>query len=279
MTVNQIPHPSSAPPIVLIHGLWMTALSWEHWVDRYQRQGFEVIARSWPGVDGDIAALRRDPSGLDRLGITEIVEFYAGVIGGLDRKPIIMGHSFGALITQILLDDGWGTAGVSIDSAPVKGVFRLPWSALRSAFPGLKNPANRHRAVTLTPEEFHYAFTNTMTDEASRTAYERYAVPGPGRPLFEAAFANFNPHAASKIDFKNDERAPLLVIAGRVDHVSPPSINRTIAKLQHRSKSITAYKEFPGRSHFILGQPGWEEVADFALAWALDPVELHEDAP
>jgi pimeloyl-ACP methyl ester carboxylesterase len=279
MTVNQVPHPSSAPPIVLIHGLWMTALSWEHWVDRYQRQGFEVIARSWPGVDGDIAALRRDPSGLDQLGIAEIVEFYAGVIGGLDRKPIIMGHSFGALITQILLDDGWGKAGVSIDSAPVKGVFRLPWSALRSAFPGLKNPANRHRAVTLTPEEFHYAFTNTMTDEESRTAYERYAVPGPGRPLFEAAFANFNPHAASKIDFKNDERAPLLVIAGRVDHVSPPSINRTIAKLQHRSKSITAYKEFPGRSHFILGQPGWEEVADFALAWALDPVELHDDAP
>jgi alpha-beta hydrolase superfamily lysophospholipase len=117
-----------------------------------------------------------------------------------------------------------------------------------------------------------------MTDEESRAAFERYAVPGPGRPLFQAAFANFNPHAASKIDFHNDNRAPLLVIAGGADHVSPPSINRTIAKLQHRSKSITAYKEFSGRNHFILGQPGWEEVADFALAWALEPVELHEDA-
>ena len=271
--------PNASPPIVLIHGLWMTALGWEHWVERYQRQGFEVIARSWPGLDGDIAALRQDASALDDLGITEIVEFYTGVIGGLARKPIIMGHSFGALITQILLDDGLGVAGVSIDSAPVKGVLRLPWSALRSAFPGLKNPANRHRAVTLTPEEFHYAFTNTMTDEESRAAYERYAVPGPGRPLFQAAFANFNPHAASRIDFHNDNRAPLLVIAGGADHVSPPSINRTIAKLQHRSKSITAYKEFSARSHFILGQPRWEEVADFALAWALAPAELHDDAP
>lgn len=278
MTNNQVSHANSRPPIVLIHGLWMTALCWEHWVERYQRRGFEVIARSWPGLEGDIAALRKDPSGLDHLGIQEIVDFYTGVIGGLDRKPIIMGHSFGALITQILLDDGLGIAGVSIDSAPVKGVLRLPWSALRSAFPGLKNPANRHRAVTLTPEEFHYAFTNTASDEESRAAYERYAVPGPGRPLFQAAFANFNPHAASKIDFHNDDRAPLLVIAGGADHVSPPSINRTIAKLQHRSKAITAYKEFSGRSHFILGQPGWEEVADFALEWATDPVALDDDA-
>jgi pimeloyl-ACP methyl ester carboxylesterase len=266
------------PPIVLIHGLWMTALSWEHWVERYQRRGFEVVARSWPGLDDDLAAVRQDPSQLEDLGITEIVDFYADVIGALDRKPIIMGHSFGALITQLLLDQGLGIAGVSIDSAPIKGVLRLPWSALRSAFPGLKNPANRHGTVALTPEDFHYAFTNTMTDDESRAAYERYAVPGPGRPLFQAAFANFNPHAASRIDFHNDDRAPLLVIAGAADHVSPPSINRTIAKLQHRSKSITAYKEFAGRNHFILGQAGWEEVADFALAWALAPSELHEDA-
>jgi pimeloyl-ACP methyl ester carboxylesterase len=278
MTDHQVSQSNSRPPIVLIHGLWMTALSWEHWVERYQRKGFEVVARSWPGLEGDIAAVRRDPSKLDDLGITEVVDFYTKVIGELGRKPIIMGHSFGALITQILLDEGQGIAGVSIDSAPVKGVQRLPWSALRSAFPGLKNPANRHATVALSPEQFHYAFTNTMSDEESRAAYERYAVPGPGRPLFQAAFANFNPHAASKIDFHNDDRAPLLVIAGGADHVSPPSINRTIAKLQHRSKSITAYKEFSGRNHFILGQPGWEEVADFALAWALQPVELHDDA-
>jgi len=273
---DQTRPPNSPSPIVLIHGLWMTALSWEHWVERYQRRGHRVIARSWPGLDGDIEALRRDPSGIEHLGISEIVEAYAGIIRGLDQPPIIMGHSFGALITQILLDDGLGAAGVSIDSAPVKGVYRLPWSALKSSFPGLKNPSNRHGTVALTHEEFHYAFTNTLSDEDSRAAYERYAVPGPGRPLFQAAFANFNPHAPSKIDFKNDDRAPLLVIAGSADHVSPPAVNRTIAKLQHRSKSITAYKEFSGRSHFILGQPGWEEVADFALSWALAPAEIDE---
>jgi pimeloyl-ACP methyl ester carboxylesterase len=269
--------PDTSSPIVLIHGLWMNALSWEHWVERYTSRGCRVIARSWPGLD-DAEAVRRDASALDQLGIDEIATFYAELIATLDRKPIIMGHSFGALITQVLLDDGFGAAGVSIDSAPIKGNYKLPWSVLKSSFPALKNPANRHRAVALTPDQFHYAFTNTLTDDESRAAYERYAVPGPGRPLFQAALANFNPHAPSKIDFENDQRAPLLVVAGTADHVSPPSINRTIARLQHRSKSITAYKEFAGRSHFILGQPGWEEVADFALDWALAPRELDERA-
>jgi pimeloyl-ACP methyl ester carboxylesterase len=262
------------PPIVLIHGLWMTALSWEHWIERYRARGFDVIANSWPGMDGDIAALREDPSAVEHLGIGEVVEHYEGVIKALSQPPIIMGHSFGALITQVLLDHGLGCAGVSIDSAPIKGIYRLPWSALKSAFPGLKNPANNHRAVTLTPTEFHYAFTNTLTEEESAAAYARYAVPGPGRALFQAALANFNPNAETKINFRNDARAPLLVVAGGEDHVSPPAVNRTIAKLQHRSKALTAFKEFPGRSHFILGQPGWQEVADFVLAWALAPTEL-----
>lgn len=259
--------------IMLIHGLWMNALCWEHWVERYSQRGHAVIASSWPGLE-DAAAVREDPSALDHLGIEEIVAHYAAIIETLEEQPIIIGHSFGAMIAQLLLDDGYGTAGVSIDSAPIKGNWRLPWSALKSAFPGLKNPTNRHRAVTLTPEQFHYAFTNTLTDEESRAAYERYAVPGPGRPLFQAAFANFNPHAASKIDFHNDRRAPLLVIAGGVDHVSPPAINRTIARLQGKSASLTAFAEFPSKSHFILGQPGWEQVADFVLDWALDPAPL-----
>lgn len=254
----------------------MTSLCWERWIERYQQRGLTVIAKSWPGLDGDITALRSDPSAIEHLGIEEIVHAYADVIKALPAKPIIMGHSFGALITQVLLDEGLGSAGVSIDSAPVKGVLALPWSALKSAFPGLKSPANRHRAVALTPEEFHYAFGNTLSDTDSRAAFERYAVPGPGRVLFQAALANFNPHAAGAIDFKNDARAPLLVIGGELDHVSPLRVNRTIAKLQHKSKAITAYKEFAGRSHFILGQVGWEEVADFALDWALAPREIDE---
>jgi alpha-beta hydrolase superfamily lysophospholipase len=138
----------------------------------------------------------------------------------------------------------------------------------------LKNPANNHRAVMLTLDEFHSAFANTLDDAQAKVAYERYAIPGPGRPLFQAAFANLTPHAATKVDFHNDNRAPLLLIAGGADHVVPPSITRETAKRQHQSKAITAFKEFPGRSHFILGQEGWEEVADFALAWATDPVEL-----
>ena len=260
--------------IVLIHGLWMTALSWEHWVERYNRAGHRVIAKSWPGMDGDIEALRRDPSPIAHLGVGEVVEHYEKIIRELDEPPILMGHSFGAAVTQILLDHGLGSAGVAIDSAPVKGVLRLPWSTLKSSFPLLKNPANTHRAAPLSPAEFHYAFTNTLSEAESNRVYERYAVPGPGRLLFQAAFANFNPHAATRVDFHNDARAPLLLIAGGVDHVAPPSVTRENAELQRKSAAITAYKEFPGRSHFTLGQAGWEEVADFALVWALHPRPL-----
>jgi alpha-beta hydrolase superfamily lysophospholipase len=258
--------------IVLIHGLWMTALSWEHWVERYRGQGYRVIAESWPGMDGDIADVRADTSNYDDIGVTEVADHYAALIEGLETPPVIMGHSFGGLITQLLLDRGLGHAGVAIDSAPIKGVLALPVSTLRTGFPALKNPKNDHRAVTLTPDEFHYAFTNTLTDAESLAVYERYAVPGPGRPLFQAAFANFNPHAATRVDFHNDSRAPLLIIAGGEDHVSPVAINKSEAKHQGKSTSITAYREFPGRTHFTLGQAGWEEVADFALAWSQHPV-------
>jgi pimeloyl-ACP methyl ester carboxylesterase len=260
--------------IVLIHGLWMTALSWENWVERYRARGHNVIARSWPGADRDIDEVRRDPSPMDHLGVGELVDHYAQIVRALPRPPIIMGHSFGALITQVLLDHGLGSAGVSIDAAPVKGVYKLPWSTLRSSFPVLKNPMNNHRTVALTPEEFRYAFGNTLTEEQSLAAWRRYAIPGPGRVLFQAAFASFSPNATTKIDFGNNERAPLLIISGGQDHVSPPSVNRKMAELQHRSKAITAFQEFAGRSHFILGQPGWEEVADFALDWATQPREL-----
>jgi pimeloyl-ACP methyl ester carboxylesterase len=258
-----------AETIVLIHGLWMTALSWEHWVERYEDRGLNVIARSWPGMDGDIDELRRDPAGIEHLGIEEIVDYYAGIIGELDRPPIIMGHSFGGAFTQILLDRGLGAAGVAIDSGPVKGLLALPASTLKTGFPVLKNPANNHRAVPLTPEEFHYAFTNTLSDEESLAVYQRYAVPGPGRVLFQGAVANFNPHSPAAVDFKNSSRAPLLFIAGGEDHVAPASLNEANLKHYRHSDAITELKEFPGRSHYTLGQEGWEEVADYALDWVL----------
>ncbi len=271
---------NTTPPntVVLINGLWMTALSWEHWVDRYTSRGMTVIAKSWPGMDGDIDAVRSDTSAFDHLGLAEITDFYAEIISGLDTPPIIMGHSFGGLITQLLLDRDLGAAGVAIDSSPVKGVLALPASTLKSAFPVLKNPANNHRSVMLTPEEFHYAFTNTLSDEESLKVYERYAVPGPGRVLFQGAVANFNPHSPAKIDVHNDDRPPLLIIAGGVDHVIPPKVSKGDAKRQSKSESLTAYKLFPERSHYTLGQEGWEEVADFALDWALAPTELDDPA-
>ena len=262
----------SPETIILSHGLWMTARSWEKWVDRYSGRGYSVIARSWPGMEGDIDELRRDPSDIAHLGIGEIVDHYDGIIRELDRPPIIMGHSFGGAFTQILLDRGLGAAGVAIDSAAPKGVYKLPWSTLRSGFPVLKNPANDHRAVALTPDEFHYAFGNTLSEEESLAVWERYAVPGPGRVLFQGALANFNPHAATRVDFDNPDRAPLLLIAGGADHTVPASVDKATLDHYAHSRAMTAYKEFPGRSHYTLGQDGWEAVADLALGWALKPV-------
>lgn len=262
---------TSAPDtVVMIHGLWMTSRSWEGWADRYRAAGFNVIADGWPGMDAEVEALRRDPSPIARLGIRAVVDHYERLIRGLERPPIIMGHSFGGAFTQVLVDRGLGSAGVAIDSAAVKGVMRLPFSTLRTGWPILRNPLNRRRAVTISLEQFRYRFTNHLSVEASRAPYERYCVPGAGRVLFEGAAANFNPRAATKVNFRNDRRAPLLFIAGGIDHVSPPSVNRSNVKKYRKSRAVTDYKEFPARSHFIIGQDGWEEVADYALTWAVE---------
>jgi alpha-beta hydrolase superfamily lysophospholipase len=257
--------------IVLIHGLWMTPLSWEHWIERYEGKGYKVIARSWPGIpelDGDIAAFRADPSAVGRLGVTDIVDHYQAIIEGLESPPIIMGHSFGGLITQILLDRGLGAAGVAIDPAPVKGILLLPFSAIWVALPALSNPFNFHHAGGLSEDQFHYAFGNNLSKEESKKVYDRYAVPGPDHVLFQASLANFNPHAATAVDFNNNDRAPLMLIAGGKDHIAPASVTKTNYDLFARSMAKTAYKEFPERSHFTCGEPGWEEVADTALDWA-----------
>jgi pimeloyl-ACP methyl ester carboxylesterase len=254
--------------IVLIHGLWMTPLSWENWIKRYSDKGYNVLAPAWPGMEGSIEDIRRDPSALGSLGVTEIVDHYDKIIRGLDTPPIIMGHSFGGLFTQILLDRGLGAAGVALDSAPVKGILLLPFSTLRVSFPALSNPFNVNKVAALTPEQFHYAFGNLLSEEESQKVYERYAVPGPDHVLFQAGLANFNPHAATAVNFHNDDRAPLLLIAGGQDHIAPASVTKANYNLYRASKAVTDYKEFPERSHYTLGQPGWEEVADYALEWA-----------
>ena len=262
--------PRQSPTVVLIHGLWMTALSWENWINRYANKEYRVIAKSWPGMDIDIEQLRRDPSPIASLGVTEVVDYYEDLIRKLDSPPVIIGHSFGGLITQILIDRGLGAAGIAIAPAPVKGILFLPFSTLKVSFPALSNPANNHRAVPLTPEQFHYAFTNNLREQESLAVYHRYAVPGPDHVLFQAALANFNPHAATAVDFENADRSPLLLVSGGNDHVSPASVVEANFKLYHKSEAITEYKEFPERTHYTLGQTGWEEVADYALEWAED---------
>jgi pimeloyl-ACP methyl ester carboxylesterase len=259
---------ASEPSVVLVHGLWLTPRSWEGWVTRFEGRGRQVLAPPWPRIEGDVEDIRRDPSPLNGLGVTEIVDHYAEVVRGLDRPPIIIGHSFGGLVTELLLDRGLGVAGVALSPAPVKGVLRLPLAQLRASLPVLKNPANRNRTVELTPQQFHYAFTNTMSDADAKEAYDRYEIPGPGRPLFEAAFANLNPNAPSKVDFRNDRRPPLLVIGNGEDHTVPASVSKEAAKRLAKSGAVVEYREYPGRPHFTAGAPGWEEVADNALEWA-----------
>jgi len=265
---------NAKPAIVLIPGLWETSLAWENWVENYKARGFEVIAKSWPGMDKSVAELRANTESYANLGIGEIVDHYAAIIEKLPVAPIIMGHSFGGAITEILLDRGMGMAGVAIAPAPLKGIYLLPFASLKSAFPVLKNPANNHKAVMLTHDEYHFAFTNSQSLDDSKAAYERYAVPGPGHVLFQSALANFAPHAAARVDYKNPNRAPLLLVGGSLDHTVPASVVKKTGKLQDRSGAITYYKEFEGRNHFTLGAPGWEAVADFAINWAVNPVEM-----
>jgi pimeloyl-ACP methyl ester carboxylesterase len=260
--------PALAPPIVLIHGLWLTPRSWEGWKERFERRGQQVLAPAWPRMEGEVEEIRRDPSPLNGLGLEQIVEHYTKIVRDLGGPPIIMGHSFGGLVTELLLDRGLGAVGVALSPAPVKGVLRLPLAQLRSAFPALKNPVARNRTTELTPKQFQYAFTNTMSTVDAKAAYDRYEVPGPNRPLFQAAFANLNPNAPSKVDFRKHDRAPLLVIGNGADHTVPASVSKEAARRLAKSNTVVDYKEFPGRPHFTAGAPGWEEVADYALDWA-----------
>lgn len=254
----------------------MTPLSWEHWVTHYEQRGLRVITPGYPGIppgEAGVRAIRDDPSPLAGLGVREIFDHLSEVIGALDAKPIIIGHSFGGVFVQLLLDAGHGTAGVSVDGAAVKGLKALPLSEIKATLPVLRNPANRHRAVPITEKEFHYAFTNNLSVGESRKVFDRYAIPVSGRMLFQASLANFTPNAVTTYDFANGDRAPLLFIAGGDDHMLPPPVQReNYEKNAKHSAAVTAFRLFDGRGHYTCGEPGWEAVADFALDWALAPV-------
>jgi pimeloyl-ACP methyl ester carboxylesterase len=258
--------------IVLVHGLWMTSRSWEHWVTHFEAKGFRVLTPTYPGFEIEVEALRENPEVIANVTVPETVDHLASVISELDKPPIIMGHSFGGALTQLLIARGLGAAGVCINTAPTEGVRVNPPSQIKSLLPILSKPGNAHRAVGFTPDQFHYTFTNTLSPEDSDAAYERYHIPAPGNWVWAyGLIANFKPgHQETWVDYSLDERAPLLFIAGGEDHIMPPSVSRSNAKHYDKSSARTDYHEFGGRSHFTCGEPGWEAVADYALDWALE---------
>jgi pimeloyl-ACP methyl ester carboxylesterase len=255
--------------IVLVHGFWVTPRSWEHWIARYEAAGYRVLAPAYPGFDVEVEALNEDPAPIEKVTVPEIIERYESVIRELDAPPIIIGHSAGGCFTQILLDHGYGAAGVALNSAPTEGVAVAPPSQLRSTFPVLKNPANRHRAVGFTFEQFMYAFTNGVDEDVARPLYERYAIAAPGSIVWGSVLANLQPgHQDTWVDYHNNDRAPLLFISGDRDHIMPPAVQRSNAK-HYKSDTVTEVEEVEG-PHFMPALDGWEAIADRALEWALE---------
>lgn len=257
------------PTIVLIHGLLMSPKSWAGWKARYEAAGYTVIAAPWPGVSDDVAGLRKNPTPLNGLRIGDVIDFYDKLIRELDEPPIIIGHSFGGAVTQGLLSRGLGRAGVAIDSAQTAGVPILPLTTAWIGLPALGRPWKINRTLLLTPKQFHYAFTNTLNLDDATKVSEEFQIPGPIKPFFQLAAGLLLNIGDSKIDYNKADRAPLLFIAGSKDHIVPPKVNRKNARRYKGKGTITEVKEFPDRSHYgIVGEKGWEEVADYALAWA-----------
>ena len=256
--------------IVLVHGFWLTARSWEHWVDYYTDRGFTVLAPTYPGLDAEVEALNADPAPIAALTVPEIVKHYTTVLDGLDRPPILIGHSVGGLFVQLLLDRGYGACGVAMNSAPTEGVKMVPVSKLRGVFQVLKNPANRHRAVPLDFDQWRHAFTNTFSEKDARATYDRYAVPAPGGLVWDNVLANALPgRQETWVDYRNNDRAPLLFLSGSNDNLLPPSIQHSNARHYKSDETVTDMKDFNGFAHFMTAQRGWEDVADYALQWAV----------
>ncbi|WP_324278164.1 alpha/beta hydrolase [Blastococcus brunescens] len=254
--------------MVLVHGFWVTPRSWENWKAHYEAKGYRVLAPGYPGFEVEVEALNADPTLIAGLTLPTIMAHLESVVGALEEPPIIIGHSAGGTLTQLLLDRGHGAVGVTLNSAPTEGVRVLPLSQLRSTFVAFKNPANRHRAVGLSPEQWHYAFANTFSDEESRALYERYHVPASGRILWDSVLANFMPGPQdAAVDYENAARPPLLFISGSEDHIMPPSVQRSNAK--HYASGVVEVEEYPGYAHLLPAQEGWEAIADHALAWAV----------
>ena len=254
-------------PLMLIHGAWLSARSWENYADYFGKRGFAVSAPEWPRKQGDVEEMRASADASAGLGVQEIVDHYEALIGQLDQRPVLIGYSYGGLFVELLLDRGLGRAGVAMSPAAAKGILALPFSTLKAGAPALAHPSKWHGVVPLTPEEFTYAFVNTFSEEDAAAAYERYAVPETGQILYEAGFANFHLHPPTEVHFENSDRAPLLLVGATEDHTVPASLTKAAYKRYEHSRARTDYLEFEGRPHFHMVAPDWHEVAAGIDSW------------
>jgi non-heme chloroperoxidase len=252
-------------PVVFIHGLWLLPSSWDRWAAHFQEAGLTPVTPGWPDDPETVEEANANPEVFAGKSIGEVADHFESIIRTLDRKPAVVGHSFGGLLTQILAGRGCAAVSVAIDPAPFRGVLPLPFSALKAGSPVLGNPTNRHKAVPLTYDQFRYSFANAVSEDEAKELFETYAVPAPGKPLFQAAVANINPWTEAKVDTDNPERGPLLIINGEKDHTIPWSIANASYKQQADNEGVTEIVEIPGRGHALTIDSGWREVADTAL--------------
>jgi non-heme chloroperoxidase len=258
---------SGLTPAVFVHGLWLLPSSWDRWAALFEEAGYTALTPGWPDDPATVEEANAHPEVFAGKSVGDVADHFGAVIGKLDKKPAVIGHSFGGLIAQIIAGRGLAAVSVAIDAAPFRGVLPLPISSLRSASPVLGNPANRHRAVPLTYDQFRYGFANAVSEDEAKELYDAYAVPASGEPLFQAAAANLNPWTEAKVDTENPDRGPLLIISGENDHTVPPAISNAAYKRQQHNDGVTELAEIPGRGHALTIDSGWREVADTALAF------------
>jgi non-heme chloroperoxidase len=253
--------------VVFIHGLWLLASSWDRWADLFAEAGYAPVSPGWPDDPDTVEEALANPDAFADKTIGQVADHYSNILGRLSRKPAVIGHSFGGLIAQIVAGRGLAAVTVAVDPAPFRGIPQLPLSSLRAASPVLSNPANRHRAVPLTYEQFRYSFANAVDEDQARRLYDTFAVPAPGAPLWQAAAANFNPRTEDKVDAKNRERGPMLIVSGEQDHTVPHVLANAAYQHQLKNSGVTEFAEIPGRGHSLTIDDGWQEVAETALSF------------
>jgi non-heme chloroperoxidase len=253
--------------VVFIHGLWLLASSWDRWADFFAEAGYAPVSPGWPDDPDTVEEALANPEAFADKTIGQVADHYSNILGRLSRKPAVIGHSFGGLIAQIVAGRGLAAVTVAVDPAPFRGIPQLPLSSLRAASPALSNPANRHRAVPLTYEQFRYSFANAVDEDQARRLYDTFAVPAPGAPLWQAAAANFNPRTEDKVDTKNPERGPMLIVSGEQDHTVPHVLANAAYQHQLKNPGVTEFAEIPGRGHALTIDDGWQEVAEAALSF------------